>query len=95
LAKPTDLEGAFDKALTLVQRSISSGMKTSNGGPAQPQLERLERELRVKRAGALESGSVDREWFQKTVRWVVEWVPEEDLALVAALGGIIRATPPS
>ena len=68
-------------------------MKTSDGRSAQPQLEQLERELKKQRATALEQGKVDREWVQKTVRWVVEWVPDDELTLVAALGRIVRAAP--
>ena len=93
LAKLPDLESAFDTALRHVQRSISSGMKTSSGSSARPHLETLETELRRERAKALELGIVDREWLQKTVRWVVEWVPEKELTLVAALGVIARTRP--
>ncbi len=42
---------------------------------------------------AVELGPVDREWLQKTVRGMVEWVPDADLTLVAALGRIARASP--
>ena len=91
LAKPGDLESAFDTALRHVQRSISSGLKTSAGSSARSQLETLETELRRERTKALETGIVDREWLQKTVRSVVEWVPDTDLTLVAALGRIVRA----
>lgn len=94
MAKPADLEVAFDTALTLVERLIASGAKTSEGSSALLQLERLERELRAQRTSALERGNVDRDWFRKTVRWVVEWVPDDDLTLVAALGRIVRAAPP-
>ncbi len=93
LAKPTNLESAFDTALTQVRRSIASGMKTSGGSSARPQLETLETELRRERAKALELGIIDREWLQKTVRWVVEWVPDTELTLVAVLGRIARAAP--
>jgi hypothetical protein len=68
-------------------------MKASDGSSAKPQLEKLERELKEQRMIALEQGKVDREWFQKTVRWVVEWVPDDELTLVAALGRIVRAAP--
>jgi hypothetical protein len=95
LPTPADLQSAFDKALTLVRRSIASGLKASDGSSARPQLERLERELKDQRATALERGSVDREWLQKTVRWVVEWIPDDELKLVAALGQIVRAAPPA
>ena len=95
LAKPADLESAFDTALGHVQRSISSGMTTSGGSSARSQLERLETELIQERAKAVDLGIVDREWLQKTVRWVVEWVPEKELKLLAALGQIARAAPPA
>jgi hypothetical protein len=94
LTKPADLEVAFDTVLTLVERLIASGAKTSDGSSALPQLERLERELRAQRTSALERGTVDRDWFRKTVRWVVDWVPDDELTLVAALGRIVRAAPP-
>jgi hypothetical protein len=68
-------------------------MNTSDGSSARPQLEMLETELRRERAKALQIGMVDREWLQKTVRWVVEWVPDTELTLLAALGSIARATP--
>jgi hypothetical protein len=68
-------------------------MKTSGGSSARPQLETLETELRREQAKARERGIVDREWLQKTVRGVVEWVPDTDLTLVAALGRIARAVP--
>ena len=91
MAKPADLESAFDTALRHVERSISSGMKTSAGSSARTQLEALETELRQERAKAVALGIVDRDWLQKTVRGVVEWVPDTDLTLVAALGRIARA----
>lgn len=93
MAKPADLQSAFDKALTQVRRSIASGMKAADGNSALPQLEKLEQELSAQRANVVERGSLDREWFQKTVRWVVEWVPDDELTLVAALGAIVRAVP--
>jgi hypothetical protein len=42
---------------------------------------------------ALVRGAVDREWFQRTVRDLVEWVPETELTLIAALGRIARTAP--
>ena len=94
MGEPDNLEVAFDAALRLVQRSIASGAKTSDGSSALPQLEKLELELNTQRASALERGKVDRDWFRKTVRWVVEWVPDDELTLVAALGRIVRAASP-
>lgn len=94
LAKLPDLESATDKALTQVRRAIASGMKTSDGSSARLQLERLERELTAQRVHASERGAVDREWLQSTIRWVSEWIPDDEITLVAALGGIVRAAPP-
>jgi hypothetical protein len=68
-------------------------MKTAKGVSARSQLEKLEKELKKERALALERQSVDQDWLQKTVRWVVEWIPDNELALVAALGAIVRAAP--
>ena len=94
MAKLADLEAAIDKALTQVQRAVASGMKTADGGSAQPHLEQLERELAAQRSYAAEHGSIDRTSLQATIRRVIEWVPDEELTLVAALGAIARAAPP-
>lgn len=66
-------------------------MKAVGGEPARPYLEKLTEELKLERARALDRGAVDREWFQKTIRWLIEWAPDTELALVAALGRIARA----
>jgi hypothetical protein len=92
---PVELERAFDTALAQVTRLLRADISTVKGDSARPQLERLEHELRRERASSVERGTVDREWFQKTVRWLVEWVPDNELTLVASLGGILRAAPPS
>jgi hypothetical protein len=89
-----DLESAIDKALTQVRRAIASGMETTDGSSARPQLEKLERELAAQKGFVAKRGSVDREWLQTTIRWVVEWVPDDELTLVASLGAIARAAPP-
>jgi hypothetical protein len=91
LAKAQDLEVAFDAALTHVERSLATGLKTINGRSARPELEALDRELRIQRDQALERGAVDRKWFQQTVRSVAEWVPDTEITLIAALGRIARA----
>ena len=95
LGKRPELESAIDKALTQVRRAINAGMETSDGGTAAPQLAKLERELTAQRAHASEHGWVDRDWLQSTIREVIEWVPDDDLTLIAALGGIARASPPA
>jgi hypothetical protein len=68
-------------------------MTAIDGESAAPHLRKLEEELKLERARALKRGAIDREWFQKTVRWLIEWAPDSDLPLVAALGRIARAAP--
>jgi hypothetical protein len=68
-------------------------MMCVDGSSAVTNLSRLEAELIDEKTRAKERGSVDKEWFQKTVRWLVEWVPETELTLIAALGRIARAKP--
>ena len=68
-------------------------MACVDGSSPERNLNRLEQELVEERTRAMQRGSVDKDWFQKTVRWVVEWAPENDLTLIAALGGIARARP--
>lgn len=90
----SELPDAFDAAIDQVRRCKKAGMIAVGGESATPRLDRLEEDLRAERSRALTRGAVDREWFQTTVRWLVEWVPESELALIAALGRIARATPP-
>jgi hypothetical protein len=93
LATSVELESAFDAAITQSRKCIRAGMKAIGGEPAGPLLEKLEEDLKLERARALERGAVDREWFQRTVRDLVEWVPETELTLIAALGRIARTAP--
>jgi hypothetical protein len=93
LQKGLSLEDAFDAALEEVKRTKDKGMTTLTGSPAAPELDRLANELQDERARALERGRVDREWFQQTLKWVVTWIPDSDLKVIAALGRIVRAQP--
>ena len=86
---------AFEAALRHVERSLATTMKTADGESARPQLEKLERELKLQRDQARNRGTVDRDWFQQTVRWVTDWVPDTEITLIAALGRIVRAAPPA
>ena len=92
MTKP-QLQLAFDLALARIERLLANDMKTVKGVSARPQLEKLEKELKHERTLALQRETVDRVWLQRTVRWVVEWVPDKELALLAALGAIVRAAP--
>ena len=87
------LQLAFDLALARVERLLANDIKTVKGVSARPQLEELEKELKQERTLALERETVDRVWLQRTVRWVVEWVPDKELTLLSALGAIVRAAP--
>jgi hypothetical protein len=93
VAKSSELESAFDSAIAEVQKSMNTGMTTIGGEVAAPYLQQLGDDLRVERAKAVERGAVDREWFQKTLRRLVEWLPETELTLIAALGRIVRSAP--
>jgi hypothetical protein len=92
MASNEDLETAFDAAIEQVQRAISAGLTADDGHPIADKLGQLEFRLRTERANAIERQMVDREWVQKTIRWVVDWVPESDLTILAALGRIARLT---
>ena len=86
-----ELESAFDAAIAQTRKSITADMKAIGGDSAIPYLEKFEKELLFERARAVKRGSIDREWFQKTVRGLIEWVPDTELTLIAALGRIARA----
>jgi hypothetical protein len=90
----TDIEAAFDAALGQVRRAMAAGLMTLKGTPAREQLEQLEFRLQAERAKAIQRGSVDIDWVQKTIRWTVEWTPESDITIIAALGRIARLASP-
>lgn len=89
-----EIEAAFDGAIDQIQRAAAGGMNALSGGSARQQLGQLEFRLREERASALERGTVSRDWVQKTIRWTVEWTPESDITILAALGRIARLAPP-
>jgi hypothetical protein len=93
LSVTAELEAAFDAAIAQTQKSIKAGMMAVSGESAKPYLTKLKEELTLERARAAKRGAVDREWFQRTVRGLVEWVPETELTLIAAMGRIARAAP--
>lgn len=94
MSKATDIEAAFDAAVDQAQRAAAAGMTSLDGSSAREKLGQLEFRLRTERAQALEREVVDRDWVQQTIRWVVEWAPESDLTIIAALGRIARLAPP-
>jgi len=90
MAGTAELESAFDAAIAQIRSTIEAGMQTATGDDARSQLEHLSQELVRQRQLSVDSGSVDRDWLQKTIRWVADWAPETDLTLIAALGRIAR-----
>jgi len=88
-----ELDEAFQSAINAARNRRVAGMTCVDGTSAVTNLEQLEKDLVDERSRAVERGSVDKDWFQKTVRWLVEWVPETELTLIAALGRIARAKP--
>ena len=93
MATAAEIESVFDEALRLTNKALSGALETIDVEEARPKLEALAAELLVERDRAIQRGSIDREWIQKTVRWMVEWVPDSDLTLIAAIGRIARRTP--
>ena len=93
MARNSELGDAFTAAIAATRQERDSGMTCVDGSSAASNLDQLERELIAEQERALRRGSIDKEWFQKTVRWLVEWVPETELTLIAALGRIARAKP--
>jgi len=93
MATAAEIESVFDEALRLTNKALSGALETIDVEEARPKLEALAAELLVERDRAIQRGSIDREWIQKTVRWMVEWVPDSDLTLIAAIGRIARLTP--
>jgi len=86
-----ELERAFDDAERRVERALARPMLARDGRPATPHLERLRDALVAERAHALASGQVRAEWARTVVRDVSEWTPDSELALIGALGRIVRA----
>jgi hypothetical protein len=89
----SDLEAAFDAAIARTEECLGMGMSTVSGASARPFLEELAEELRRERERAVDQGTIDHERFRQTIRSLVDWLPETEMNLIAALGRIVRATP--
>jgi len=94
MTNASDIETAFDAARHQVRRAVAAGLVNLKGESAREQLEQLEFRLQTERAKAIQRGSVDLDWVQKTIRWTVEWAPESDITILASLGRIARLAPP-
>jgi len=84
------LLSAIDGAITAARRLQAADLRMSSGASARPHLERLLDDLRVKRGEIAAGGSLDREWAGRVVRAVAEWIPDQELPLIARLGQIVR-----
>ena len=89
MTSSNEIEAVFDAAIDQVQRIVV----TPEGRSVIEQLGQLELRLRAERKKAVEQGTVSADWVQRTIRWVVEWMPESDLTVIAALGRIARLAP--
>lgn len=95
MANKSELYEAFEAAIAATRGERSARMTCSDGSSAEMNLDQLEKELIAERDRTMERGTIDKEWFQRTIRWLVDWVPENELSLIAALGAIARAKPSS
>jgi hypothetical protein len=84
------LLAALDQSIAAVQRLAAEGLRTTRGGSAAGELQRLLEELLARRAEVAGGAPLDPDWIRRTVRWVAEWLPDGELPLLARLGGIAR-----
>jgi hypothetical protein len=82
---------AFDQTIAAVRRLAAEGLRTTRGGSAAHELQRLLDELVARRAEVAGGAPLDPAWTRRTVRWVAEWLPDGQLPLLARLGRIARA----
>lgn len=77
-----------------VARLALSGVPAVDGSPLAARLEDLAERLRTGKA-ALEAGAgIDPTWLRETIRDTANWLPDDGLPLLAALGNIARKTRP-
>lgn len=84
------LLSAFDGAITAVRRLEADDLRTAAGKPAGPLLVRLRDDLDARRGEIASGAAFDREWAGRVVRWVADWVPQQELPLIARLGQLVR-----
>jgi hypothetical protein len=82
-----DVTRAIDAAVRAADKAIADDMQTLDGRPAGPHLERLRENLLAMR----ERGTVGADELRTMIRDVASWAPEDDVALLSALGVIARA----
>ena len=81
---------ALDQAIAAVRRLEADGLRAAQGAPAGGRLQLLREELAARRADVAAGDALDPEWVGRTVRSVAEWIPDEQLPLMARLGRIAR-----
>jgi hypothetical protein len=82
-----NLMNALDGAVRATENALDNDMRTLDGRPAAPALERLRQDLLGMRA----RGVVGADELRTMIRDVASWAPEDDVTLLAALGVIARA----
>jgi hypothetical protein len=87
MPESADLGAAISAAVRAVDRALANEMRTQEGASAAPRSEQLRQELLAMRA----RGVVDAAELRTMIRDVAAWTPEEEVTLLAALGGIARA----
>lgn len=85
------LLAAFDRALGEVDRVLGATSPAAPGEKLQKQLVRLRNDLVTERMVVSSRGALDPAWAGALVRRTAEWLPDDHLNLLAALGAIVRA----
>lgn len=83
-----NLVHAIDGAVRAAETALDNDMRTLDGRPAAPHLERLRQDLLGMRA----RGTVGADELRTMIRDVASWAPENDVTLLSALGVIARAS---
>jgi hypothetical protein len=81
-----DLQKAIDAAVRAVDKARAAEMRAADGESAAMYLDQLRADLLEMRA----RGTIDAEELRAMIRSVAAWAPEDDVALLAALGAIAR-----
>jgi hypothetical protein len=81
--------------LQALDEAMAAARRLEVGGPVDgTHLRRLIEELAARRAEVAVGQALDPDWAGRTVRWVAGWLPDGELALLARLGAVVRATGP-
>ena len=82
---------SIDRALAVVRGFRSARLVRQDGLPATDDLRQLAAELQHLRVVVRAGGRIDPAWMAELIRGAAAWLPESDIAILAALGAIARA----